>query len=917
MSLSVRTWAMVCMALTGSALAASDGPEVIGWWRMEASIGQAMAGQVIPNAAGDADRFAGVGHTWDGGMLRAYHELPGRYVYDPISGQAHENRSSIRFATSNQTDGRGRSDYIEIDQGIGRLQPASFTIEGFMKFEGGIDKWHEIIVLREPDRPHPHAWSLSTENLKGARKLRYGGHKAPRGYWGSFQDTPSVTQPGWHHFAYVFESTADGNKARLYWDGQLQSESSPASPAYAPTQRLYLGGAPGAAGWSGYLDEVRLTAAALTPEQFLQASDTPGKPEAPATPIALGLRAEAPKPLDQPVRLDDLPRPRVGPAAVDVPEDAGLVNVKTDYGAKGDGMTDDTAAIRQAVVATVGRHQTLYFPPGVYVVSEPIEWRNAKGEFHAFLTWQGAGMGRTFIYLRDGSVGFGAAETPEAITRPGSIPGMGGANPVTGAGNRAHNNYIMDMTFVVGRDNPGAIGVDFNASNTGAMENVRIIALDQAAEGLRLTRAVGCLLIKNLEVHGFDVGVRLGGDLYGSTLTNLHLQGQTRVGLLNEGHTVALQGLHSVNAVPAVRSLGRTGSFTDAGLMVLIDSHLTGGAGEHAAIENDTSIVARNVRTAGYGAALRQGEQTAVAGSEIDEYVWPEPITRFDAPPRTLGLPVTAPPAVPDIGVDQWVNVGDFGAQSGREEDQAPAIQRAIDSGAKVLYFPRGTYWLMSPIVVRGRVERMIGYQSWFRTPGDKVGEEALVRFENDRPVSFERFNLRPMLFEIATDAPVAFRHVMGLPEARLSHDQATVFSENTVGGRIALRAGQSWRAWQLNIEKGGPPAMIENHGGTFWVLGYKTEIGNTVLRTIDGGRSEVLGGLWYPAQGVKNPDLAAIEIENASVSVSLADLCKGGGQYQVEIREKRGSQTREVRRSDLPRRWGLSGSLSLYRSTP
>lgn len=612
----------------------------------------------------------------------------------------------------------------------------------------------------------------------------------------------------------------------------------------------------------------------------------------------------------------DLPEPRVGPASVHVPDDAGLANIKTDYGAKGDGKTDDTAAIKRAVAENVGRHRTLYFPPGVYVVSEPIDWKNTKGEWHAFLAWQGAGMGQTFIYLRPGSVAFGSADKPRALTSSGSIPGMGGSNPVTGAGNRGHNNYIMDMTFVVGEDNPGAVGVDFNASNTGAMENVRIVALGDAADGLRLTRAVGCLLVKNLEVHGFDTGVRLGGDLYGSTLTNIHLQGQKEVGLLNEGHTVALRGLTSINTATAVRSVGTTGHFTDAGLLVMIDSKLTGGSADHAAIENSTALVARNISIEGYAAAVKQGEEVAVGPAHIDEYVWPEPVTMFEEPGQTLNLSVVDPPAIPDVPAEAWVSVADFGADPASKEDQGPAIQKAIDSGAKLLYFPRGTYWVETPIVVRGKVQRMIGYQSWVRGL-EEDGEKTLLRFENEHPVSFERFNFRPMRIEVATDMPVTFRHIMGLPGVQMVHERATVFSENTVGGRIALRDGQSWRAWQLNIEIGGSPAMVENQGGTFWVLGYKTEKGNTVCRTTDGGRSEILGGLWYPAQGFGkgNDPVPALIVDHAELSASFSDMCKGGGEYKVLVAETRGGQAEQLPRSGLQRRWGMSGSISLYRS--
>ncbi|NEQ88240.1 MAG: hypothetical protein F6K26_52360 [Moorea sp. SIO2I5] len=88
-----------------------------------------------------------------------------------------------------------------------------------------------------------------------------------------------------------------------------------------------------------------------------------------------------------------------------------MVNV-WDYGAKGDDITDDTAAIRLAVQDNLTKHRTLLFPTGSYLVSDSIEWKNQKGVFGAFLTWQGEGTDKTMTKLQDKAKDFGNPKQP-------------------------------------------------------------------------------------------------------------------------------------------------------------------------------------------------------------------------------------------------------------------------------------------------------------------------------------------------------------------------------------------------------------------------------------------------------------------------------------------------------------------------
>lgn len=52
-------------------------------------------------------------------------------------------------------------------------------------------------------------------------------------------------------------------------------------------------------------------------------------------------------------------------------------DVKVDFGAVGDGVTDDTAAI-QAAFDTIARGVTIYFPPGTYRVTSTLNIETAS-----------------------------------------------------------------------------------------------------------------------------------------------------------------------------------------------------------------------------------------------------------------------------------------------------------------------------------------------------------------------------------------------------------------------------------------------------------------------------------------------------------------------------------------------------------
>jgi hypothetical protein len=116
-------------------------------------------------------------------------------------------------------------------------------------------------------------------------------------------------------------------------------------------------------------------------------------------------------------------------AAVDV----GMLTVYvTERGAKGDGVTDDTAAIQQAI--TDGND--VVFPPGTWMISGEVN-------VHSNLTIRGAGIGVTTIKLMNNS---GVTNMFEA---PGGVSGLT-IRDLTIDGNEAQNASAFDVFKLAG-----------------------------------------------------------------------------------------------------------------------------------------------------------------------------------------------------------------------------------------------------------------------------------------------------------------------------------------------------------------------------------------------------------------------------------------------------------------------------------
>ena len=563
-----------------------------------------------------------------------------------------------------------------------------------------------------------------------------------------------------------------------------------------------------------------------------------------------------------------------------------------------DGL-DDREAIQRVLDAHPSGNRVFYLPNGVYNLSGPIRFAAAQGHAKRNVL-QGQSEAGTVLRLQ------ASAKAADGSPLSGSVVDFN-----NGSSAQNFRNGVRNLTVEVGPDNPLATGVHFRANNRGRMDRVTIRAAEgSGAIGLSLSNDLnGPLLITDVTVEGFDVGVRGGGGHANSqTIDGLTLRGQRTAGLLNaKGNYNALfvRGVRSENACEAVVGHGIDPSTT----LLLIDSTLTGGSPDTPAVRISRGYLS-NVETAGYDppAVLKRKtaasgwrpRETPIAAGQIADGFYavqkgrlPEDGPRFTIEPER-------PPKVPWGDPSDWVSPTRFGGDPAdrpmtkRREpipdaDDTAAIQAALDAGSHTVVLDNGRWALHGEVVVPPHVRRIIGAECFVEGTGRWV-----FRGDGD-PVVFERIENRcPIVQDSARTLVLSSTEGDFLTGPDGTGD---VFIDDFISGKDGVRVrGLNVYARQLNTEIRGKVHVL-NDGGRLWLLGHKTEQANcTFHKVVGGGRTEVLGSFNYLNSGETGMPWFVAEDATFALTGWKTYNHKGGAaidrEAQVVLEEARGGRT-------------------------
>ncbi|KAF8549350.1 glycoside hydrolase family 55 protein [Imleria badia] len=401
-------------------------------------------------------------------------------------------------------------------------------------------------------------------------------------------------------------------------------------------------------------------------------------------------------------------------------------NVK-DYGAAGDGVTDDTAAIR-AAMASGGRcgvtcgsstisPAIVYFPRGTYLVSSAIE---------TYYYTQMIGDARNPPTLLASSNFTGSA----VIDADPYIPNGWGDQWFLNEDNlfRSVRNLIIDLRRVPSGEN--AIGLHWQVAQATSLVNV-VVEMSTASgtnhQGIFMENGSGGFM-GDIVFNGGKIGIEVGNQQF--TVRNLTVNNAVTAvsGLWNWGFTFQGVTINNCQVGFALAIGGPTRSRQGVGSEVIVDavvsdtpvfvqsSDSSNGTLPYSLLLNNIQLtnVPIVVGVAGGATILAGGNITIASWGQGNVYTgtdgqktWTQgdivsaskPLGLLDSAGKIFGK---GHPQYANYAPHQIVSVKSQGAKGDGKTDDTRAIQDVFNrfAGCKIIFFDAGVYYVTNTIII-------------------------------------------------------------------------------------------------------------------------------------------------------------------------------------------------------------------------
>lgn len=421
---------------------------------------------------------------------------------------------------------------------------------------------------------------------------------------------------------------------------------------------------------------------------------------------------------------------RQGVAAFAEPDYKVFRNVK-DYGAKGDGTTDDTDAINKAVTDGPGRcinkcdsrtsHPAIvYFPSGTYLVSKPI----VQTYYTQFI---GDALNVPTIKGSSDFAGMGVIDANPYDYTTGQDPAP---NWYINQNNffRQIRNFIIDMTDMP-TGNGATAGIHWQVAQATSLQNIVFNMCpgspDNQQKGLFIENGSGGFMA-DLTFNGGGIGADIGSQQYTTrnlTFNNCH----TAIHMIWDWVWL-MQGLTINGGQLGINMTSDNYETINVGSLLLLDSKFTdvpvGISTLYKPTQTDTNntLILNNVdmsqgvpvaiQQAQDGTALLEGNKMIGGWVQGKEYssgkgrsirTTQEQIKLADALLDSDGKVFTrSKPQYETLGAQRFTSVKSGGAVGDGNTDDTAAIQKIFDNAkdGDVIYFDHGAYVISDTIHV-------------------------------------------------------------------------------------------------------------------------------------------------------------------------------------------------------------------------